>query len=196
MTRSAGLSHMLAQAYDYVIFRWDRYVLTYGFFDQVGIARRFLVFWKDWLRSRRSPDTEPSADSPSTASDSDESPSNADEGLDLELTGYELVPLVLLLIIAGWWIWRHRPGFSAVHAYRKLRFGAERNAEIPLTASVPPLRLANEIDRHWPAASSPARRVINSYLRESFGGQPLTEEELVDLRSDLREAIQNLRKTA
>ena len=196
MTRSAGLTHMLAQAYDYLIFRWDRYVLTYGFFDQVGIARRFLVFWKDWLRSRRAPGNEGEAESTSTESNAFDPARDIDERLDLELTGYELVPIVLLLILAGLWIWRHRPGFSAVHAYRKLRLGAERNAEIPVTGSVPPLRLADEIDRQRPAASRPARRIINSYLRESFGGQLLDEEELVELRSDLREAIQNLRKTA
>ena len=67
---------------------------------------------------------------------------------------------------------------------------------MPLTGSVAPLQMAHEIERRRPAASKPARRVVDLYLRESFGGQLLNAEELEELKSDLREAIQSLRKTA
>ena len=196
--RSAGLNHMLAQAYDYLIFRWDRYVLTYGFFDQVGMARKFLVFFKGWLQSIRSDDTEPSLNN-KQAQEEAEVPEEGDEiagDLDFELTGYELIPFVLVILLSAWWIWRHRPGFSAVRAYRRLRHGVERSDVIPITVSVAPLTLADEIERHRPAASRPARRVIDLYLRESFGGQPLDAEELIELRSEVREALQRLRKSA
>ncbi len=197
-SRSAGLNHMLAQAYDYLIFRWDRYVLTYGFFDQVGIARKFLLVWKSWLQSIRSDDADPSVDNKKSPEEP-ETPQEGDEAagdLDFELTGFELIPFVLVVVLSAWWIWRHRPGFSAVRAYRKLRHGVERSNVIPITVSVAPLTLADEIERHRPAASRSARRVINLYLRESFGGQPLDEEELIELRSEVHEALQKLRKSA
>ncbi|MEJ2086504.1 MAG: DUF3488 and transglutaminase-like domain-containing protein [Acidobacteriota bacterium] len=87
--RSAGLGHMLSQAYDYLVFRWDRYVLTYGFFDQVGIARKLLVSWKSWLRSLRSKDPNAPNDEPSVQ---EETPgpgtdSDAMNELDFEWTG-------------------------------------------------------------------------------------------------------------
>ncbi len=197
-SRSAGLNHMLAQAYDYLIFRWDRYVLTYGFFDQVGMARKFLLIWKSWLKSLRSDDTDSSVDG-GLAQEEIEAPEEGDEtvgDLDFELTGFELIPFVLLILLSAWWIWRHRPEFTAVRAYRKLRNGVERSDVIPVTVAVAPLTLADEIKLHRPAASRPARRVIDLYLRESFGGQALDDEELVELRSEVREALQKLRKSA
>jgi len=197
-TRSAGLGHMLSQAYDYLVFRWDRYVLTYGFFDQVGIARRLLVSWKSWLRSLRSSDPSGPVEEPSALDDTSgtQADSEAMDELEYDWTGAEVIPFLVLILFSGWWIWRHRPQFTAVRAYRRLRSGVERSNLIPLVSSVAPLKLAEEIARHKPSASEPARRVIDLYLRESFGGQPLDEGELADLRLDVREAMQRLRKSA
>jgi len=192
-SRSSGWYHLISQAYDYVIFRWDRYVLTYGFFDQVGIARRLVTWWSDWWRSRRSPE---SSDEPQArvAAASEESDTGADQGF--EMSGYELIPLALVLLWGAWWIWRHRPAFSAVRAYRQLRSRIEKDEEIAVPGSTPPLELAEHIARSKPRASVPARRVIDLYLRESFGGQDLTEEDRQELRTALRDALQNLRKIA
>ncbi len=72
----------------------------------------------------------------------------------------------------------------------------EKDEILALPGSTPPLKLAEHIASSKPLASVPARRVIDLYLRESFGGQELTEEERQELRAALREAVQNLRKTA
>ena len=195
-SRSAGLTHMLAQAYDYLIFRWDRYVLTYGFFDQVGMARKFLLMWKSWLSSFRSDDQEPGGVAPETDQAPDEETETPSDGSELEFSGLELIPFALLILFSAWWIWRHRPAFSAVSAYRRLRSGVERSSVVPLSAAVAPLDLATRIEQQRPEASKPARRVIDLYLRESFGGQPLDDDELAQLRVEVREAIQKLRKSA
>ncbi len=117
-SRSSGWYHLFSQAYDYVIFRWDRYVLTYGFFDQVGIARRLVTWWSEWWQSRSSPDA--SHETQIEAAGEDEVADTAEE-VGLAITGYELIPLALALLWGAWWIWRHRPAFSAVRAYRQLR---------------------------------------------------------------------------
>jgi len=194
LARSAGWSHLFAQAYDYMIFRWDRYVLTYGFFDQVGMTRRLLNWWSEWWRSRSSQE-EPAAKPRSARRDPEERDSVETEG-GPELTGIEILPLVLLAILGGWWIWRHRPAFSAVRAYRQLRGTVERQDSLAVSNLWPPMRLADHIAATRPPASVPARRVIELYLRESFGGQELDEDERRELQAALREAVQNLRKTA
>lgn len=192
-TRSSGLGHLVSQAYDYLIFRWDRYILTYGFFDQVGIARRLVTWWSEWWRSRRSPETsEP--DQVDAKAEDPVAESATDQGF--ELSGYELIPLALVLLWGAWWIWRHRPAFSAVRAYRQLRSRIERDESIAVPGSTPPLKLAEHIASTKPAASAPSRRVIDLYLRESFGGQELSEDERQELRTALRDAVQNLRKSA
>lgn len=192
-SRSSGWYHLFSQAYDYVIFRWDRYILTYGFFDQVGIARRLVTWWSDWWRSRDSRSSEVQV-SPDSSEANPVAESSTETGF--ELSGLELIPLALALLWGAWWIWRHRPAFSAVRAYRHLRSRVEQGDEFQLPDSTPPLRLADQIASSCPLASIPARRVIDFYLRESFGGQELTEEERDELRIALRDAVQNLRKSA
>ena len=191
--RSSGWYSLFSPAYDYVIFRWDRYVLTYGFFDQVGIARRLVTWWSEWWRSRSSP--EAGDEKQIEVSGADEVAETAD-GQGFNVSGYELIPLALVLLWGAWWIWRHRPAFSAVRAYRQLRSRIEKDEVIALPGSTPPLKLAEHIANSNPQASVAARRVIDFYLRESFGGQELTEEERQELRTALRDAVQNLRKTA
>lgn len=195
-TRSAGWSHLFAQAYDYLVFRWDRYVLTYGFFDQVGIARRLLTWWSGWWRARSS--------ATASAAAASESPSQQERGAgedradepEFALTGLQLVPIALLIVGSAWWIWRHRPAFSGSRAYRLLRARIERHQAVPTAPSLGPLALAERLEAARPAAWAPARRVIELYLRESFGGQELDDDERRELQTALRDAIRGLRKTA
>lgn len=191
-SRSSGWSHLLSQAYDYLIFRWDRYVLTYGFFDQVGIARRLITWWSEWWKSRQDSGPEEEQAAPVV----EEPAGGPAEQPGFDLSGYELIPLALALLWGAWWIWRHRPAFSAVRAYRRLRSKIEREEVLPVRAATPPLELASHIERSMPQASESARIVIDLYLRESFGGQELSEEDRQDLRQALRDAVQNLRKIA
>lgn len=192
--RTAGWSQLMAQAYDFLVFRWDRYILTYGFFDQVGFVRSLAVWWSDLWQGLDS-----GTDSAADSKDQDKQQAAEETSVEsdgLGLGGFRWVPLTILLVLVGWWIWLHRPALDAVWAYRRLRSRIEQDEAIALPVSAPPLQLADHIDRFRPPAAAPARRVIDLYLRESFGGQQLSDEELVELRSSLRDALQNLRKTA
>lgn len=56
VVESSGTKLLFEQAWDFLIFRWDRYVLTFGFADQVSIFSRFQGLWETvWekLRSRQ-----------------------------------------------------------------------------------------------------------------------------------------------
>ena len=46
------------------------------------------------------------------------------------------------------------------------------------------------------SAAAPGQRVIDLYLRESYGGQPLSEEERDRLKGDLRKTVSRLRQSA
>ena len=191
----SGISQLMSQAYDYLIFRWDRYVLSYGFFDQVGLARRVAAWWGElWDRGRAQRGDDRQEDQQVPRVDRLHPEGAARDRFEI---GFEGLAVVLVLLFgAAYWVWRHRPSFSATRAYRRLRAGVENDQPQGRHGSLAPLRLAARIEATHPPAAVPARRVIDLYLRESFGGQEMTDEELVELRAALREALQSLRKTA
>ena len=45
-----GLWLLTRQAWDYVLFRWDRYVLTYGVYDQLRIFGGLRELWPDFWK--------------------------------------------------------------------------------------------------------------------------------------------------
>jgi transglutaminase-like putative cysteine protease len=192
---NAGWSTLLTQIYDFALFRWDRYVLGYGFNDQLGFARRLAIWWyRMWARGRPA-DVSQTRERPTPGDSQKTSPTEGDE-LDWKLTGADALLLALLGLLVAWWIWRHRPPFSGARAYRRLRSRLERDPRVGLTSSLPPLRVAEQVAVHRPAARVPASRVIEFYLRESFGGEELSEEERRELQMACREALRRLRKTA
>jgi transglutaminase-like putative cysteine protease len=191
-----GVWLLTQQAWDYVLFRWDRYVLTYGVYDQLrffgGLHELWADFWKFFDRRDKaaSPRPEPAA----TAA-----PALPEQGragrkgwpFDVPLP----VALGLTLVAAGVFVaWlRLRPPLTATMAYRRLRRRLGRSGA-PIPESVPPLRLGEEAAARYPAAAGPLGRVIAFYLRESFGGEPLREDEREVLKSALEEAERGLRK--
>jgi uncharacterized protein DUF4129 len=92
-------------------------------------------------------------------------------------------------------LWRRRPPLTATRAYAVLRRRAARRG-LELRDSVPPLDFAERAVRRYPGAAEPTRRIVARYLRESFGGEPLSDEERDAVASDLREARQQLEKSA
>lgn len=183
-----GWSLLASQAYDYLLFRWDRYVLTFGFYDQLGIARRLAVFWSQlWERGDRV-GSQPERVAPEEVV---ESPRQKPE-FSWQPSAVQVVPLGLVLVLGAWWTWRHRPAFSGARAYRQLRARSEKDPLLSLTRSVPPLELAARIGRQRPVAWVAADRVVELYLQESFGGRELSEEERRELKQVLREALKSL----
>ena len=77
-----------------------------------------------------------------------------------------------------------RPPLTATAAYRRLRRRLGRRGAA-CADSVPPLAVRREAAARYPPPPRPRRRVIDFYLRESFGGQALEDEELEVLKAAL-----------
>jgi hypothetical protein len=107
-------------------------------------------------------------------------------------------PLAIGLLVAvavAWLLYlRLRPPLTATAAYRRLRRRLGRRAGAGLPDSAPPLAVRSEAAARFPAAAEPTARVIDFYLRESFGGQILEDEELEALKEALEQAEQGMRK--
>ncbi len=186
-----GWSLLASQAYDYLLFRWDRYVLTFGFYDQLGIARRMAVFWSQLWRRDESGDRQSQV---AQAAPRDEDPESQREssGSSWQPSAVQVLPMALVLLLGAWWTWRHRPAFTGTRAYRQLRGRLEKDPHLGLTVSVPPLELVVRVARRHPVASESAGRVVELYLQESFGGRELSDEERRELKEALREALRKL----
>lgn len=194
--REQGALMFFQQAWDFVLFRWDRYVLTFGIYDQLQIFSGLREAWHDFLSFFR-------------REDKPEEPSRPAEGLDAispdaveDMAKQRRLPdvplwfaLGLTLFAAAVWLLylRLRPPLTATLAYRRLKRRLGR-AGPPLPESVPPLAIRRETELRYPAAAEPAGRVIDFYLRESFGGQALEDEELETLKEALEEAEKRMRK--
>ncbi|HEV8578372.1 MAG TPA: transglutaminaseTgpA domain-containing protein [Thermoanaerobaculia bacterium] len=189
-------SWLLAQqAWDFVLFRWDRYVLTFGLYDQLQIFSSLRQMWGDFwsVFNRDEKPEEPGASSGLEALNPDGSLQATERPWLPDVP----LPLALGLTLAAVGVWvlylRLRPPLSATAAYRRLRRRLGRSG-VPLADSVPPLAVSREAEARYPEAAAPAARVIDFYLRESFGGQALEDEDLEALKEALEEAEKGMRK--
>jgi transglutaminase-like putative cysteine protease len=188
-SRSGWLA-ALGQAYDYFVFRWDRYVITYGFGDQLRIflkARElWSSFWEDLKGPRRRPRPEPRVVG-------DEQPEAAPES---EPAKPFPVPLLLVglgmaasLGVAGLLMARHRRSLTATEAYRRLRSELLRRG-LHAGEAVAPLALGAAACSAAPEIAAPAGRIVALYVHESFGGRAISERE----RNELQQALAALRE--
>ena len=188
-----GLPLLMRQVWDFVVFRWDRYILTFGLYDQLRIFGGLRDLWNDLLgrfrQSEKPPDEIPRrragrrgggrvrrarpahAERPAAPGAGDGSPSRRDP--------------------------RALPALPAApdgdHGLPRLRRRLGRRGA-PLSESVPPLVVGKEMAARFPAAAEPAAKVIDFYLRESFGGQELEDGEREALEAALEEAEKGMRK--
>jgi transglutaminase-like putative cysteine protease len=196
LVESSGARLLFEQAWDFVIFRWDRYVLTFGFADQVSIFSRFHSLWETvWekLRSRQERQQPEDRESVPVESDQDE---GSESGSRLVPSGYEWIGFLIFALVAVWWLWSHWPDLNGARAYRKLRERVANKKESELADSMPPLEFAELVAKRVPTASRSTHRVVELYLRESFGGEELSQEERGELKEVLTDAVRALRKTA
>jgi protein-glutamine gamma-glutamyltransferase len=194
-TEPSSLWNLADQTWDLVVFRWDRYVLTYGFADQVQLFVTLRQLWGElWDLARHRGAHHPIAAPPAgvaAAPTAAAEPAIAAGGSRLATVALVLLLLAVALVLIA----RYRPPFTATRAYRALRQALAR-AGLPAGAAVAPLALRGAAASRYPAAAAPAARVIDFYLRESFGDEALADEERSELRDALQEATRALRRAS
>jgi transglutaminase-like putative cysteine protease len=188
-SESAGLRAVFTQAWDYVLFRWDRYVLTFGFYDQVDV----FVHLRDLLQRLwgsvrlRSPDTPNGA--PEITPGEDPFVDDQPRGPTLEPGPLYALPfMVVALAVAGWYWWR-RGSLTATRVYRSLRDRIDRGDRIAAT-STPPLEVRRLLAERFPSAARETDLLVKLYLEESFAERDLDDRG----RSELRLLYQQFRR--
>lgn len=181
-----GLGLMFSQAYDYLVFRWDRYVLTYGLGDQLDLAVGLRSLWRGlWRLWSQRPER------PQAAPPSPRSPEPVGEERAGEPWSPAVLPWLAVVIALSVWVVvlvRGRRRLTATRAYAVLRRRLER-ADPGLDRSVPPLEVYRRLVGRFPHARLSAARLFDLYLRESFGGRLLDQGELDGVRRALRELL-------
>ncbi|HKI85347.1 MAG TPA: transglutaminase-like domain-containing protein, partial [Thermoanaerobaculia bacterium] len=190
-----GFALFMSQAWDYLQFRWDRYVLTYGFADQFDMFRRLRHLWFGfWHRFSSSPKTAtPSATAVSATSRGETNA--ADVGRAHTVAGWYLAAGVLLalVLVALALLWR-AARVDGARAFERLREALVNRGE-PVPSSLPPLAVAARLAAVCPDAAAPGARLVELYLRESFGGQELGDAERDVLKRSLKDARRCLRRS-
>lgn len=185
---------VMRQAWDYLEFRWDRYVMSYGFFDQIGLLLRMRDLWRraSGALERAVPDAEAPADAPGGILDGWRG--LAPGGLLVRMA----VPLALVLAAAlalfGAIAWRRYRRLDATRAYRLLR-GSLHRREPAIGVTTAPLAVQRFVETRFPQAAEPAGRLIRGYLLESYAGRGDLED-ATSLRRCLREVRARLRARA
>jgi transglutaminase-like putative cysteine protease len=192
-----SLKLFFTQLVDFVTFRWDRYVLTYGADDQKsffeGIKEK-LESW--WLLLREGSDA---GDGQELEQGPGVTPGDRLEGTGSagqHLGAPQLVAAVLLMAaLLGFIAWQRFQRFDAVSAWHRLRHDLARSG-LPLDESTPPLALAERARTRFPSLSGPVTELVELYLRQSFAEQILKPEERTrlwrlskELRTGLRRAL-------
>jgi len=183
-----GLAELAAQLYDFLIFRWDRYVLTFGLADQVGVLASVRDLWQSvasWFSfgGERSPAqvATPAAEPAPIAVDGEHAVSEPGPASWWPLT------LALLTAIVGFYLFQRRR-FSATRAYLRLRerLRPELGAELE---SAPPLAVVRRYVARYPHTAEATEQLLELYLAESFESRVLLPEETQRARELLRLAL-------
>ncbi len=190
----ASLWSLATQAYDYVLFRWDRYVLTYDFGDQLrflgGLREAWSSFWDALRRERPEEPPAPGAEAPAP----DDGESVLDEPVLAPDWQVWLLAVALLAVLVGvWLVWRRRSPLTATGAYRRLR-RTLRHGGLEVSDADPPLAVRRALLDRYPATREPSGRLFHFYLTESFAGHDLSEAEREELKRSLAETLQSMRK--
>ena len=187
-----GMLGLLQQAWDYLEFRWDRYVISYGFYDQ---ARAFFGLRSLWIKVRQMMFGRKAQSEVSQPAEPDAAPEpKLESSAPLDAPSLPAwLPLLALLVGAVIW-WRFgRKELTATRAYQRLR-GRLRAVDPAIGPSVAPLALTYRLAERFPAAAPAAESLVRLYLRESFGSERLGGTELQRARELLKQATGGLHK--
>lgn len=188
-----GLGLLLTQLYDFINFRWDRYVLTYGADDQRSffqtLRQRLARLWYR-LKERGSerPEASGGGDLPELAADGE---AGAPAFWQPRLSWIAGVFLALGAALALY-LWKRRPALTAMAAYRALRRRLARS-DLEIGDELAPLELERLAAARYPAAAADLRRLVELYLRESFAGEELSAPERESLKGAMRATFETMK---
>ncbi|HLY79087.1 MAG TPA: transglutaminase-like domain-containing protein, partial [Caulobacteraceae bacterium] len=216
---ATGFWLLAHQAWDFVQFRWDRYVLTYGFYDQLELFGELRSLWHGLLRTFERGRETPSPEGPAGAV-ADNGDGAAGRALGTA-AGSAWLRWLRWLRWSRWWhlllqrlrspwfvagvaaalaalaeaallLWRRlRPPLDSTLAYRRLRRRLD-SAGLRVSPALAPLALRALAAARFPAAAEATGKVVTFYVRESFGGRRLAAAEREALRAALDEAESHL----
>jgi protein-glutamine gamma-glutamyltransferase len=173
------------QAWEAVLFRWDRWVISYDFDDQVGVLGGLRSAWDELVARLFGGDRpEAMAAGETVGGAAESSGAEAAPGRDRIRLAAAALAVALAAAVAGVLVLRRRPRWSATAAYLRLR-RALAGAGLAVPDSLAPLALARLASRRLSEAAMPAARVVDGYLAEAYAGQELGEEALARLRADV-----------
>lgn len=192
-----GWASLAGQAWDYFLFRWDRYVLTYGFRDQMSFLALAHGVWRDFLGlfdGGGGEEPEPAPPAQEELLEVEPAAPVAPEEAPWTRAAPVLALAALLALLGAWLALRRARRLpSGAEAYRRLRRSARR-AGLPVRETDPPLGFGAAFARRFPTAARPGRAVVDLYVRESYGAEELDETQRHRLRHSLGEILRHLRK--
>ncbi len=186
--RPRDFFQLMSQLYDYLTFRWDRWILTYGAEDQRGffdgVRQRFSELWRQ-LTGWASGGGEAVRPPPQGGVESSD-----DEVVRAPRLWLDQMPLWIALALfaaalLGLGLWQRRQPLTGEAAYLSLRRQLAR-AGLSIGDSLAPLELQERAAAHYPGATAATREVVELYLRESFAEEPLAHRERAGLAEQLR----------
>jgi len=186
-----GVWSSIRQAWDAIQLRWDRWVISYDFEDQLGALGDLRGWWSRlWSRLRATPGGRPETTDPSAGPvPSAPEPEEAPRGPGGRLVWF--LAALLLALATSALLLRARAGASTRQAYLSLR-SALRGAGWTIADSMAPLALARMVEAKLPEAAPSSNRIIACYVRDAFGGRGASPEELARLGPALVEVSRSL----
>ncbi|HVS16217.1 MAG TPA: DUF3488 and transglutaminase-like domain-containing protein [Thermoanaerobaculia bacterium] len=179
------------QAYDWAVFAWDRYVISYGVGDQSRVFARLTSFVQAWIERLRGerPEESRAAELDGPVAPGAEPTGWRSRGVD---RWWLTVPLVVLLVVL---LMLRTPAPTARRAYLRLRRQAQIRG-LAVDDSVPPNVLRARLAERFPEASVPTGRLVDLYLEESYAERLLSPDEVRELEQLLDQTRRVLRRAS
>lgn len=197
-TAQRDLKLLLQQIYDYMAFRWDRYILTYGSADQQSVWQRMrsrvAELWEQWRNwgedDTRTGDRTVDNESPNLPT------AGLEQGEELQAlwqdprvryTGFGLLTLMLIATA----VYFKRRTLPAVEVYDRLRQGLTRRG-LAVDDTTAPLELRRLLDQEHPEQRADVHLIIDAYVRRSFAGESGSPEADRPLRPALERVLKGI----
>lgn len=165
-----GWGALATQSWDYLLFRWERYVLTFGVQDQLELLSALRRRWRELLQALRGRDEPATAGSSvTTVAGASVDPGEAST-VPTPWLGWLAVLLLLGSGAAIAYAARRRSRFGPAEAYLELRELLARGG-LAVGPSTAPLELERIATGSLPAAALPVRRLVRDYVRVAFAGE-------------------------